>query len=148
MAGNSFEPLSHSAFNIIALKWPCRQPAVYNKNGKPTRRTWKLVFPWSSFIHLKSQITEACFLRKFKVRFLTFCSKLNVKNSRHRLAFILNCLLRVCSKALYNEFPPSGPEAYMGPSGSCFKAVRVWRYSFYRPRKDGKLSEFCRKDVT
>ena len=36
---------------------------------------------------------------------------------------------------------PSGPEAYIGASGSRFKSVHVCWYSFYRPREDGKLSE-------
>ena len=49
-----------------------------------------------------------------------------------------------CSKALYNDqFTPSGSEAYIGASGSRFKVVHVcwYTYSFYRPRKDGKLGE-------
>ena len=44
----------------------------------------------------------------------------------------------ICSKALYNvndRFTPSGLDAYI------YKAVNIRWYSFYRSRKDGKLSE-------
>ena len=37
--------------------------------------------------------------------------------------------------ALHDQFTPSGQEEYLGAS-----AVLL-RYSFYQPRKDGKLSE-------
>ena len=58
-------------------------------------------------------------------------------------AFIQRFFHVTCSKALYNDqFTPSGPEAYLGASGIHFKAVHVCWYSFYRPRKDGKLREF------
>ena len=51
-----------------------------------------------------------------------------------------------CSKALYNDqFTHSGPEAYIGASGSRFEAVHVCWYSFYRPREDGKLSKLWRE---
>ena len=39
------------------------------------------------------------------------------------------------------SLPPGGPKAYIGASGSRFKAIHVCWYSFYRPQKDGKLSE-------
>ena len=45
-----------------------------------------------------------------------------------------------------HQFTPSGPEAYIGASGSRFKAVHACWYSFYRPRKDGKLSELSGKE--
>ena len=48
----------------------------------------------------------------------------------------------ICSKAHYNDqFTPSRPKAHIGASGSRFNAVHVCWCSFYRPRKDGKLSE-------
>ena len=40
-----------------------------------------------------------------------------------------------------DQFAPSGLEAYTGANGSRFKAVHAYWYSFYRPRKDGKLNE-------
>ena len=48
-----------------------------------------------------------------------------------------------CSKAHNSDqFTPSGPKAHIGASGSRFNVC--W-YSFYRPRKDGKLSELQRE---
>ena len=42
------------------------------------------------------------------------------------------------------QFTPSGPEAYIGTSGSRFKAVHVCSHSLYRlpRRRDGKLVNF------
>ena len=42
-----------------------------------------------------------------------------------------------CSKALYNDqFTPSGPEAYIGASGSHFKAVHLqWNPGIMNPDK-------------
>ena len=53
----------------------------------------------------------------------------------------------ICSKAHYNDqFTPSRPKAHIGASGSRFNAVHVCWFSFYRPRKDGKLSGLQREE--
>ena len=52
----------------------------------------------------------------------------------------------MCSKAHYNDqFTPSVPKAHIGASVSRYNAVYVCWYSFYRLRKDGKLSELQRE---
>ena len=61
--------------------------------------------------------------------------------------YIVHFHMNMCSKALTMiSLPPADQKHnYIGASGSHFKAVHLCYYSFYRPWKDGKLSELLRQ---
>ena len=106
-------------------QWSKRNPSVNNSEYDSYQGTF--AFPQILIETLQSVHIHLLDLNNSKVKWCIYVAP-----------FVYNMLKGALQWSVY---PQRTGSIYIGTSGSRFKAVHVYWYSFYRSRKGGKLSE-------